>query len=117
MDQINGFKCECPKGYYDSLCLSNIDECSSSKLTITIEIIEKKISKKWRNINFMLKIHFILDPCVNGGRCEDGVNQFICHCQPGYGGKRCEKEIDECDSSKTTQSFFLISCIFIKNSN
>lgn len=31
MDLVNGFKCECPKGYYDSLCLSNIDECSSSK--------------------------------------------------------------------------------------
>lgn len=41
-----------------------------------------------------------LDPCLNGGRCEDGVNQFICQCPPGYGGKRCEKDIDECDSSK-----------------
>lgn len=43
----------------------------------------------------------IADPCENGGRCEDGVNQFICQCPPGYGGKRCEKEIDECDSSES----------------
>ena len=27
------------------------------------------------------------NPCINGGTCEDGVNQFICHCLPGYGGK------------------------------
>lgn len=27
------------------------------------------------------------NPCINGGSCEDGVNQFICHCLPGYGGK------------------------------
>lgn len=26
------------------------------------------------------------NPCINGGTCEDGVNQFICHCLPGYGG-------------------------------
>lgn len=45
------------------------------------------------------------DPCVNGGRCEDGVNQFICQCPPGYAGKRCEKEIDECDSSKSKQNY------------
>lgn len=39
------------------------------------------------------------NPCVNGGRCEDGVNQFICHCTPGYGGKRCDQDIDECGSN------------------
>lgn len=62
MDLINGFKCECPRGYYDARCLSDVDECASN-------------------------------PCINNGRCEDGVNQFICHCPPGYGGKRCEVDI------------------------
>lgn len=68
MDLINGFKCECPRGYYDARCLSDVDECASN-------------------------------PCLNGGRCEDGVNQFICHCPPGYGGKRCDIDIDECGSN------------------
>lgn len=31
MDLVNGFKCECPRGYYDARCLSDVDECASSK--------------------------------------------------------------------------------------
>lgn len=25
-------------------------------------------------------------PCQNGGRCQDLVNGFLCHCLPGYSG-------------------------------
>lgn len=65
------------------------------------------------------------NPCLNSGTCEDGVNKFICHCLPGYGGwvlftiygkylekittsvvtcdlfsgTRCETNIDECGSN------------------
>lgn len=31
LDAVNGFKCECPRGYYDARCLSDVDECASSK--------------------------------------------------------------------------------------
>lgn len=31
MDLVNGFKCECPRGYYDARCLSDVDECASSE--------------------------------------------------------------------------------------
>ena len=30
IDQINGFRCSCPHGYYDYICASNINECDSS---------------------------------------------------------------------------------------
>lgn len=56
----------------------------------------------------------IAGPCENGGRCEDGVNQFICQCPPGYGGKRCEKEIDECDSSKLKNTCHIFHSSFYK---
>ncbi len=29
-DGINGFKCDCPRGYYDYICESAINECSSN---------------------------------------------------------------------------------------
>ena len=29
IDQVNGFKCDCPMGYYDYICESNLNECDS----------------------------------------------------------------------------------------
>lgn len=36
---------------------------------------------------------------MNGGTYMDMVNNFTCNCPPGYEGDRCEREIDECQSS------------------
>ncbi|XP_039257208.2 uncharacterized protein LOC120333884 [Styela clava] len=32
------------------------------------------------------------NPCVNGARCQDFVNDFECHCRPGFYGELCERE-------------------------
>ncbi|KFZ62067.1 Sushi, nidogen and EGF-like domain-containing protein 1, partial [Antrostomus carolinensis] len=37
-------------------------------------------------------------PCLNGGRCKDRVAEFLCLCEPGYTGHRCESDVDECQS-------------------
>ena len=39
------------------------------------------------------------NPCLNNGKCEDGLNEFTCHCLSGYTGPRCELEVDACASS------------------
>ena len=28
-------------------------------------------------------------PCGDTGDCEDGINEYICHCHPGWAGPRC----------------------------
>jgi len=33
--------------------------------------------------------------CVHG-QCVDGADNFSCECDPGYQGRLCEREIDEC---------------------
>ncbi|XP_076046639.1 cell polarity complex component crumbs isoform X2 [Oratosquilla oratoria] len=36
-------------------------------------------------------------PCLHGGVCVDGVNDFTCHCSDtGYRGNTCNENIDEC---------------------
>ncbi|XP_066302871.1 fibropellin-3-like [Branchiostoma lanceolatum] len=41
------------------------------------------------------------DVCQNGGICTScfGDTHKICSCQPGFTGKLCETNIDECSSS------------------
>ena len=39
------------------------------------------------------------DPCMNGGICADGVNNYLCQCLDGFYGKRCETNVDECSSA------------------
>ena len=33
------------------------------------------------------------------GSCNDHVNAFQCHCRPGYNGKKCENNINDCLSN------------------
>ena len=35
-------------------------------------------------------------PCRNGAECVDLVNNFRCNCKPGYAGRVCEVNINEC---------------------
>jgi hypothetical protein len=34
-------------------------------------------------------------PCLNGGNCVDGVNDYTCKCPAGYTGKDCETGKDK----------------------
>jgi len=29
-------------------------------------------------------------PCLNGGQCDDKVNNYVCRCAAGYTGTNCE---------------------------
>ncbi|KAK1800611.1 hypothetical protein P4O66_005818 [Electrophorus voltai] len=32
-------------------------------------------------------------PCLNNGKCEDGMSAYVCWCPPGFHGKNCELEM------------------------
>lgn len=39
-------------------------------------------------------------PCQNGASCTNtGQGSYTCTCRPGFTGKKCEIEINECDSN------------------
>ncbi|XP_072028751.1 uncharacterized protein [Amphiura filiformis] len=38
----------------------------------------------------------ILNPCQNGGLCNDGINTYTCTCLPGFTGINCYTNINDC---------------------
>uniref|UniRef100_A0A8C8SMG2 Notch receptor 3 n=1 Tax=Pelusios castaneus TaxID=367368 RepID=A0A8C8SMG2_9SAUR len=36
------------------------------------------------------------NPCANGARCTNWNNRFNCTCPPGYQGRNCRTDVDEC---------------------
>lgn len=38
-------------------------------------------------------------PCLNHATCEDLFNLFECSCAPGWQGRHCQEDVDECASS------------------
>ena len=40
-----------------------------------------------------------MSPCWHNATCIDGVANYTCDCVPGYTGKNCETDINECESN------------------
>jgi len=43
-------------------------------------------------------------PCLNGGRCQDGLNEYQCNCTPGFTGTHCD----------TGASLLLFLCVRVR---
>ncbi|KAH3796462.1 hypothetical protein DPMN_150030, partial [Dreissena polymorpha] len=68
IDYINRFDCNCTdSGFNGTFCQNNIDDC-------------------------VLNDH----PCRNGATCVDGIKNYTCQCHPGYEGRNCEVDFNEC---------------------
>ena len=57
------------KGWRGPTCEDNVDECASES------------------------------PCLNGGMCMDTPGSYLCSCQFGFTGDRCQLELEKCDSN------------------
>ncbi|XP_056465883.1 protein delta homolog 2 [Gadus chalcogrammus] len=70
MEESGDYTCLCPHGYQGRHCQLKTGPCSQRR-----------------------------SPCRNGGQCEDDggyANALRCRCLAGYGGPRCEVDLDDC---------------------
>jgi len=80
------------------LLKESVDQCKIKPQYLTEELENQK-----DEINLNLKSELerifngcIFNTCLNQGSCMGIENDFKCACPPGFTGKRCETNIDDC---------------------
>ncbi|KAK3740125.1 hypothetical protein QZH41_001273 [Actinostola sp. cb2023] len=60
-----------------------------------------KLVEKPGVLHYTINTFCLTSPCVNGATCIPDYEQDIygCRCLPGFNGKHCEHEINECSSN------------------
>ncbi|XP_038061479.1 neurogenic locus notch homolog protein 2-like [Patiria miniata] len=101
-DRPNAYRCTCLTGFTGSRCEGDIDWCASSPChdgATCVDVVET-----FRCVCPPLRSGPLCDqtPCQNGALYlpgDDGrADAYTCTCQPGYLGRDCEIDIDECAS-------------------
>uniref|UniRef100_A0A4X2KC28 Protein crumbs homolog 1 n=1 Tax=Vombatus ursinus TaxID=29139 RepID=A0A4X2KC28_VOMUR len=90
-NKVGGYICDClPEffGFTGSRCEIDINECSSNPCPSTGECVELSWASQYGRISELPSEFSYLH-----------ATGYVCHCQPGYTGIRCEDDIDECSSS------------------
>ena len=49
--------------------------------------------------------------CKNGAMCMDGIQTYMCLCQPGFSGDLCQTDVDECLSNACLNSALCIDLV------
>uniref|UniRef100_A0A3B1IN56 Fibulin 7 n=1 Tax=Astyanax mexicanus TaxID=7994 RepID=A0A3B1IN56_ASTMX len=78
----------------------------------------------WSGVSAICKdvSHCASNPCLNGGTCVEGVNQYKCTCPHSWSGSRCQHQtqtdVNECEVYKADSSGLLCAhmCVNIPGS-
>ncbi|XP_033637046.1 sushi, von Willebrand factor type A, EGF and pentraxin domain-containing protein 1-like isoform X1 [Asterias rubens] len=95
----------CPDGYYQpgiskTSCFKCLGMMANSAVTTWESCIGTSLDGF--NISSLEVVQFndcFSIPCSNGATCEAVSAGYVCICEPGYTGIRCDIEINECENS------------------
>ena len=95
-DQINSFKCLCPRGFTGALCDTAIDLCMSSPCmnNATCTAVNSTFRCTCPPGFYGYRCEFernecASQPCLNGGVCIDQINSYSCKCPIEFTGPNC----------------------------
>eukprot|EP00057_Strongylocentrotus_purpuratus_P006672 XP_011661146.1 PREDICTED: neurogenic locus notch homolog protein 1-like [Strongylocentrotus purpuratus] len=70
----------------------------SDETLVTLKLVQTNTKTIIFNIYFQDIDACSSDPCMNGGTCNDLVNDYNCTCPTGFEGKNCGNDTDDCYS-------------------
>ena len=112
-DGIDAYSCVCTSGWIGEDCDQAVNACDRSSNTCDREhgecistgpgthVCQCDVGYQTRdqgstctNVDECRSM-----PCLNGGRCTDEIDSYLCECIAGIAGVNCEVDVDECVSS------------------
>ncbi|KAI9551727.1 hypothetical protein GHT06_022063 [Daphnia sinensis] len=105
IDGIAAYSCICLAGFTGPRCEVNINECESSPCLNDGLCLDGINSYEcdcndtgFHGVHCEINVDDCMSaPCVHGSECVDLVKDYQCQCHPGYEGKNCEQDVNECE--------------------
>ncbi|XP_060063970.1 uncharacterized protein LOC132544399 [Ylistrum balloti] len=95
-----GNRCETPRITCDSLTCGNADECYDDyKTGLPQCLCNPGYTQEQGQSDCSLVDVCASSPCQRGGTCINIPGGQTCQCPPGYGGYRCQHDLDDCAST------------------
>ncbi|KAK1785538.1 hypothetical protein P4O66_018902 [Electrophorus voltai] len=99
------FRVVCRPGYIGPLC-QHLDPCHrspcfngaacKSQVANGVPQFTCVCQRGFRGQDCSLIDACATSPCANGARCTNWNNHYNCSCPPGFQGKNCRSDVDEC---------------------
>uniref|UniRef100_F1KVD9 Delta-like protein n=1 Tax=Ascaris suum TaxID=6253 RepID=F1KVD9_ASCSU len=105
-DTADGFTCLCSAGWTGHNCDIKIGQCDGQVCQNGGKCVERStvdgyecictIGFVGKNCEESAKDCPVQNPCLNGGRCIDEVNNYKCQCPEGFSGTLCQDTVNVC---------------------